>query len=132
MQQFKCTGCGAVETLRFYPDCCSYCRGYLARIDNDTTQDSAKFDFISTPNEAWLLVSQSALDTVNIDPDQLSHTSLRSRAKIYALAEVEDAIAFMDRWQARFGIINIRENVVAPNVISDWPSVQPHLQASVS
>ena len=123
MHQYKCTSCEAVETLNNHPDCCSYCRGHMAPVDCDAITDLHLFDFISTPEEAWLLVPRHALASVNIEPDQLSKASRCSRAQIYALCEEEDAIPFMDRWQIRFGIINIRENVLSPNVVEGWPQL---------
>ena len=83
-----------------------------------------KFDFIATPDHAFLLVPENAMDTVNIDADELSDSTKRSRARVFALAEEPDAILFMDRWQARFGPIKIAENRVEMSVIADWPPVQ--------
>ena len=133
MRQFTCTSCSAVETLRMKPDCCSFCRGFMAEVySEDDTNANPPFDFISTPEQAWLLVAQTALDQVNIQPDELSHETLRSRAHIYALCKDADAKTFMDRWQNRFGIINIRENALSPKILSGWQSLSAIPQAGAS
>ena len=123
MHQYQCTSCEAVRTMHKQPDCCPYCHGHMRHINGHAKFNNPGFDFVSTPEHAWLLVPRHALASVNIEPDQLSKASRRSRAQIYALCEEEDAIPFMDRWQTRFGIINIRENVLSPNVVVGWPQL---------
>ncbi len=133
MRQFKCTTCNAVETLRMKPDCCSFCRGFMAELDSEGDDSTnPPFDFVGTPEQAWLLVTKTALDAVNITPNDLSHGTLRSRADIYALREDDDATDFMDRWQKRYGIINIRENALSPKILSDWESLSGFQQAEAS
>lgn len=90
----------------------------------ENTPKDMEFDFIATPEQAFLLVPENAMHTVNINAADLSDSTKRSRARVFALAEEPDAILFMDRWQARFGTIKIAENRLKMSVIAGWASIQ--------
>ena len=124
MPLYRCTACAAVEDLHYHPECCSLCRGRLVALDA-AGQCSAEitFDFLTLPDQAWLLVPATALATVRISTDTLDPATRRSNAGVFALPEETSATRFMNLWQDRFGIINIAENRLSPKIIETWTTL---------
>lgn len=80
------------------------------------------FDFISTPEDAWLLVPEHLLLELIPDFAPASASTRRSAARVFALAEEPDAIRFMDAWQNKHGSITVRENPYSIAFVADWPA----------
>ena len=122
MADYQCTRCDAFEIVeRFTPDACSICGGTLAL--QETLDTNLRFDFVSTPHNAWLLVHRTTFEHLGLSIDALSSTSRLSPAGTLALAEEPDAIRFMDFWQSRYGPVPINEHPFGTNVIADWPAL---------
>ena len=123
MARYKCSNCDRHETINlFTPEVCSSCGGrMILQIDPERRP---RFDFLSTPSEAWLLVHRSIFERLGLSLDTLSGGSRVSNSGTLALIEDPDAIRFMDLWCAREGSISINENHFNPKIVFDWPCLQ--------
>lgn len=120
MALYKCATCNQFETINlFTPEACSGCGGrMILQID---PEQRPRFDFLSTPQHAWLLVHRSIFERLGLSLANLSPASRISPNGTIALAEEPDAKRFMDCWQDRHGSISIHENRFSTGIIADWP-----------
>ena len=123
MARFQCATCDRVETINlFTPEACSSCGGSMVLIKEP--EETPRFDFLSTPNEAWLVVPKDAFCAMGMSIASLNDASRLSPGGALALAEDPDAIRFMDLWQAANGPVALNENPYSVAVIAEWQSAR--------